>query len=67
MTVEEIREVVASKSYDTSVARAFRAALGLPLYSSKHVGGKVAHAVRRTSYKGIKECFKNYGSPLDYL
>lgn len=67
MTVEEIRKVVASKSYDTSVARAFREALGLPLEPSKHVGGEVTQAVRHASYKGIKECFKNYGSPLDYL
>ena len=67
MTVEEIRKVVVSKSYYTSVARAFRAALGLPLEPSKRVGGKVVHAVRHASYKGLKECFKNYGSPLDYL
>ena len=67
MTVEEIRKVVVSKSYYTSVARAFRAALGLPLEPSKRVGGKVVHAVRHASYKGIKECFKNYGSPLYYL
>lgn len=63
MTVEEIRKVVASKSYDTSVARAFRAALGLPLAPSTPAKGMCPAA----SYKGIEECFKNYGSPLDYL
>lgn len=63
MTVEEIRKVVASKSYDTSVARAFRVALGLPLAPPPP-----AKRMRlAASYKGIEECFKNYGSPLDYL
>lgn len=62
MMIEELRRVVASKPYTTTVARAFRVALDLPLELS--IPGRV---VCQASYKGIKECFKNYGSPLDHL
>ena len=62
MTIEDLRGVVAPKRYTTTVARAFRVALGLPLLPSPK--GRV---IRRTSYRGMRECFRNADSPMNRL
>lgn len=62
MTIDELRRVVVSRQYATTVARAFRIALGLPLLPSPK--GKV---IRKTSYRGIGECFRNADSPMNRM
>ncbi len=62
MTIEELRRVVVSRQYATTVARAFRVALGLPLLLPPK--GRVIH---KTSYRGIGECFRNADSPMNHL
>lgn len=62
VTIEYIR--AASARYDTSMARAFRKALGLaPVWSRPPIGCLVSLGTA----SDIEECFRNFGSPMDRL
>lgn len=62
MTTEEIKERVMASRSTTIVAQAFRKALGLPPVA---VLDEVRCVRRNNSYKGIRQCFRNFESPLD--
>lgn len=61
MTFQEIRDRVAASSSTTTVARAFRVAVGM----SPDMVGPGTIERPDVEFHGMVECFKNYGSPLD--
>lgn len=61
MTFLEIRDRVALSSSTTTVARAFRIAVGM----SPDMVGPGSIERPDVEFDGMAECFRNYGSPLD--
>lgn len=62
MSLDEIRAVVLLGDPRMPVCAAFRKALGIQ--GGGHRGGCRAKRPAR-AYRGLRECFRNHGSPMD--
>lgn len=59
-------------AHDTVVSRAFLAALGVPRpwrfrRDRQPRSARAAEFAERARYRGMRECFRNEGSPMDML
>ena len=63
VTREQMVEM--SRRHDTQVAAAFRRALGVRAWPSGKRKGRRKRK-RRLEWRGMRECFRNYGSPMDF-